>query len=356
MTEPDPTLLLLCAAGIAGGLALLWRGFGGFRSAVRIGDTGTSRIASLAAGEVRITGAVERAEVTLVSPLQSRDCVWYRASIRSTGRNERELFDEERAVGFRVRDASGSIRVFPRGARIDVPAQFDERTGMFGDRPPGLELRQGSAYGTDIAGSREAAIAALLTVRTEDPNATLGGTPLGTLEDGGRRYREQRLEIGDVVTVVGSALPFGHLEDPDGADHLDRIGDPLGGLDDPTVAAEIAEARAAGELLDPAEAWGNAAIPGFGIGQPVRAPELEPGVHAPVLATPQQAAAIARTFDLEPDLLVIAAAPDSPVLVAAGTPGEAVERQQDRFLVGLLGAVLAIGSAVVGSLLLSGAL
>ena len=350
MPTADPSLLGLCLAGVGVGLLLLWRGFGGYRAAARIGDTSTSRIATLAAGEVRISGPIERAEVTLVSPLQSRDCVWYRSRIRTSGRDEQELFAEERGIGFRVRDASASLRVFPRGARLAAPARFGAPTGPLGDEPPGLALRSGSPFATPVE-DREAAIAALLTVRVPDPE--LSGMGGGSFEDGGRRYEEARLEEGDVITVVGTALPFGHLEDPSGADRLDRYGDPLAGLEDPEVAAEVAEARAAGTLLTPEEAWGNAAIPGFGIGRPVRAPELDEGVTAPVLATPEEAARIEQVFDLEPDLLVVAAAPDSPLLIATGTPGEAVAREEGRFLVGLLGAVLAIGSAVAGALLLA---
>ena len=90
------------------------------------------------------------------------------------------------------------------------------------------------------------------------------------------------------MTIVGTALPFGHLPDPFGADRMDRAADPLTGLDDPEVAAEVAAARAAGTLLTPEEAWGNAAIPGFGIGRPVREPELDPEADRPVLA-PQRA-------------------------------------------------------------------
>jgi hypothetical protein len=352
VTTADPTLLGLCLAGIGAGLLLLWRGFGGYRAAARIGDTSTSRIATLAAGEVRITGTIERAEVTLVSPLQSRDCVWYRSRVRSSGRDEQELFAEERAIGFRVRDATGTIRVFPRGARIDAPDRFHERTGALGDEPAALALRSGSPWAQPVE-DREAAIAALLTVRVPDPDPELSGLGGGSFDDGGRRYQEARLEEGDVITVVGTALPFGHLEDPSGADRLDRYGDPLAGLEDPEVAASVAEARAAGTLLTPEEAWGNAGIPGFGVGRPVRAPDLDEGVTAPVLATPEEAARIEQVFDLEPDLLVVAAAPDSPLLVAMGTPGEAVAREEGRFLVGLLGAVLAIGSAVAGALLLA---
>lgn len=353
MTAADPTLLAICLAGIGGGLVLLWRGFGGYRSATRIGDTSTSRISALAAGEVRVTGTVERAEVTLVSPLQSRACVWYRATVRSTDRDGHDLVHEERGVGFRVRDASGTIRVFPRGGRVDAPDRFRERTGLLGDEPPGLALREGPAYTAEIPADRDAAIAALLTVHAPEPDADLGGPLPGSLGPAGREYVEARLEVGDVITVVGTALPFGQLEDPSGADRLDRAGDPLTGLDDPTVAAEIAEARAAGELLTPEDAWGNAAIPGFGIGRPVREPELDPGVAPPVLATPAEAATAERTFDLRPDLLVIAAGPGSPLLIVPGSPGEAVAREQGRFLVGLLGALLAIGSAVAGAILLS---
>jgi hypothetical protein len=325
-------LLGLAAVGIVCGIVLLLRGFGGYRSAIRVGDTSTSRISSLAAGEVRLTGAIETAEVSLTSPLQDRQCVWYRSRVDSG--EDRPVFEEERAIGFRIRDGTGTIRVFPRAARIDGPIRLDDQ-----------------AYAVPAASlDRDAAIAALLTVRPPEPE-TPDELPGGTRR--GRRYVEARLEAGDVVTVVGTALPFGHLADPDGADHLDRIGDPLLGLDDPEVAMNIAEAREAGILTTPEDAWGNAAIPGFGIGRPVRAPELDDGVAAPVLATADEAAAIERTWDLEPDLLVVAAVPDAPLLIAGGAPEDVVAREEGRFLVGLLGAVLAIGSAIAGAVVMA---
>jgi hypothetical protein len=347
-------LLALCAAGVAGGLWLLWRGFAGWRSAAQIGDTATSRIATLAAGEVRVTGTIEPAEVLLVSPLQGRQCVWFRASITSSGRDERGLFDDERGIGFRLRDASGTIRIFPRGARIDAPDRYDERTSLFGEPPPGLAMRGASVVPVEPTLDREAAIAELLTVHPPDPGLDADGLGRSDGGSGARRYREARLEPGDVVTVLGAARPFGRLDDPGGADTLDRHGDPLTGLADPTVAAEVAEARAAGELLTPEQAWGNAAIEGFGIGRPVREPELDPRATQPTLATADEAARIERTFDLEPDLLVLASEPDAPLLIATGSPTEAVAREQDRFFLGLLGALLAIGSAVVGAVVLSG--
>jgi hypothetical protein len=352
VTSDTAAIVAVAALGIAGGLVLLWRGLAGYRSGAWIGDTATSRISSLAAGEVRVTGTIEPAEVTLVSPLQSRACVWYRSSIHASGDDAPDDFEEERGIGFRLRDATGSIRVFPRGARLDVPDRFDEKGGSFGDPPAGLDRREGQAYAATETIDRETAIAELLTVRQPE-QAFGGGLPGVGGSSASRRYREARLEPGDLVTIIGTALPFGHLEDPDGADRLDRFGDPLAALDDPVLAAEIAAARAAGTLLTPEEAWGNAAIEGFGIGRPVRAPELDPGVAAPVLATAEEAAHIERTFDLEPDLLVMAAGPGAPLAIGMGTPGQAVAREEGRFLLGLLGAILAVGSAIVGAVALS---
>ena len=352
-------LAFLAAAGVAVGLWLLVRGMAGYRHATRIGDTATSRIASLAAGEVQVSGVIEPAELTLISPLQSATCVYYRSTIDDgdDGPDLGAAFHEERAVGFRVRDASGDIRVFPRGARWDARTELDEATGMMGDEPPGLALRTGPAVaGTEL--DRETAVAALLTVRpaaTSTLAVLAGGT--GSAYGSGsrrRRYREARLEPGDAVTVVGRAIPFSDLADPTEADVA--LGSELA-TDDPEVSGDIAEARAVGLLEDtPEEAWGNAAIPGFGIGRPVREPELDPAATPLPIASPTAAAEAERRFTIAPESLVLASAPGVPLLIAHGVPTAAVERHQDRFLLGLFGAVLAIGSAMALAVMVSGAI
>jgi hypothetical protein len=40
------------------------------------------------------------------------------------------------------------------------------------------------------------------------------------------------------------------------------------------------------------------------------------------------------------------------MLVATGAPGDVVAREEGRFLLGLLGAVLAIGAAIAGAIVL----
>jgi hypothetical protein len=352
-----PQIAFLACAGVIAGIWLLIRGMRGYRTATEIGDTATSRVRTLAAGEVQISGVIEPAELTLVSPLQSAPCVYYKATIDRAGEypDVTDEYLEERAVGFRVRDASGDVRVFPRGARWDAPTRYDDATGMMGDEPPGLSLRTGPAISA-IELDRETAIAALTTLPRApafDPLAYLGGVrnAYGAGSGRRRRYREDRLEPGDAVTIVGWALPFSDLTDPAEAD----IAEGSLAADDPEVTGDIAEARAAGLLADsPEDAWGNAAIPGFGIGRPTRSPELDPAANVLEVAPPEEAARSARRFAIAPETLVMASAPDMPLLIAYGVPGVAVGRQEGRFIVGLFGAILAIGSAMALALMVAG--
>lgn len=345
LDNPQPAVAAM--VGIVAGLGLLWRGFGARLTATRIADTGTSSIASMAAGEVRLSGAIEPAEVTLVSLLQSTTCVYYHSRIDTASDSAADGdLDEERAVGFVLRDGTGSVRIFPRGARWDAPLAFEDRQGGYGDGPAGLSLRTGSAVGPAEL-DRETAIARLLAVRA----------PAITRPTGARgrvHYREWRLEPGDIITVVGRAMPFAMLNDPSEAD----VDAPAAvGADDPEVLASIAEARAAGTLLDdPQAAWGNAGIPGFGIGSPVRAPALDPDAAVPALAVAADAERFERRFHIAPEALVLASGPGAPLFVAHGAPDAAAGRQQDRFIVGLLGAVLSIASAVVLAISLTGGL
>lgn len=345
-----PGFTTVAGLGVVAGLILLARGLAGQRSLLRVADTATSTISSVAAGEVRISGVVEPAELTLVSLLQSIPCVYYRSTVGNDGgsTSAEPAFTEERSIGFRVRDASGSLRVFPRDARFDAPLRFEGETGLMGDEPAGLDLRrEGSTQPTETDGATAAM--ALLTVL--DPE--LGRWRPGLLDRRGRRsYRETRLEPGDPVTIVGRALPFSDLADPGGAD----VGAGPGVLpDDPEVAADLAAARATGSLADdPAAAWGNAAIPGFGIGRPVIEPAIDPAANRLPLADAAAAARAERTFEIAAETLVLAASEEVPLLIAHGVPGAVVERGQERFVVGLLGAILAIVSAMVFALNLGG--
>ncbi len=377
MTHATGFLVASAVVGIAVGLFLLVRGLRAYRAGEPVRGTGTSRIESLAAGEVRLVGTIEAGPVALVSPLQSVPCVYYRARIlEDRGQDRATLLDEERAVGFRVRDATGSLRVFPHGARWDAPMCFRDQSDWSGEDPAGLDLNKGPAV-TSATLDREAAVAALLTVHgadggpAEGPDglpdggalaaiaasggegnliAGIGGGPFG-LAKGRRHYEERRLAPGDIVTIVGTAVPFHDIDDPATADR----DEPTLALDDPEVARNIAEARAAGLLkASPDEAWGNAAIPGFGIGRPARAPELDPEARPLPVAPAEEATAAAAIFDIAPGELVMAASPENPLVVRAGSPGDAVARDQGALTQGLFGATLAIVAAIVLALAVQG--
>ena len=359
-------VVALALLGLVAGLALLARGLGAYRAAQRVAGIGTSRIATLAAGEVRLVGVVAADVLTLVSPLQSAPCVYYRSRIREgSGDDARTVFADERAVGFRLRDDSGEIRIFPRDARWDAPLRFDAASDWTGGDPPGLSINAGASHRPAVD-DREAQVAALLTVRRPvdlpgegsdgEPSlfaATLGTGGIGLAGPRRRDFEERRLEPGDTVTIVGSARPFGDLDDPATADRYDP---PLS-LDDPEVAMNVAEARAAGILAaTPEEAWGNAAIPGFGIGRPARAPELDPRADVPALAAPEESAAAETRFEIPAGELVLAATAEQPLAIVAGTPGEAHAREDAKVLLGMAGAALAIVAAVLLALALPGTL
>jgi hypothetical protein len=340
-------------AGVVIGLILLVRGFIGYRAAGRITGTSVSRIASLAVGEVLVSGVAEPIELTLISPLQSVPCVYYRARITEASDGDgRDLFREERAVGFRVRDAGGAVRVFPSGARFDVPDRFDESPGVWGGGVIGLQPRMGSAFAPGPA-DREEQIEALLTVHAPGHGGLLdpSGLPL-TLSSARNHYREARIEPGETVTVVGRALPFADLDDPAAANLVDGTGLETA---DPEIAADLAEARAAGLLAaTPEEAWGNAAIEGFGIGQPVRTPELDPDANRPPAPDPALAARAAAAFEIAPDALILAGSEEVPLLISLGAPTQVAARGQWQFVLGLVGGAVAIGSMMALAFMIQG--
>ena len=346
----EPQLLIAAGFGIVGGLSAFLGGLAAYRRADRVAGIASSRVVSLAAGEVRLTGSVEPLAVTLVSPLQSVPCVWYRSSISERGgENDRSILDRERAVEFALRDETGEVRIIPRDARWDFAPVFRESTDAFGEDPVGLMLDAGPGAVATPA-DQEAAVAALLTVRP--PTGSAASDPARVtglrIERGTREYVEARLEPGQIVTVVGHAVPFGQL-----AETQDRI-DPTA-VDDPVLAADLADAREGGMLArDPAAAWGNAAIPGFGIGRPTRAPVLHPEADSLSPATPEQTSHAERVFKIAPETLVVASAPGVPLTIHPGTPADAVARDDRRFYAGLVGAIVAIVSVVALALMLRG--
>ena len=110
------------------------------------------------------------------------------------GTTGRRGLDEERAVGFRVRDDAGDLRVFPRDARIEAPDRWRDRSGVLGEQPAGLELRTEGAFRSAEPDTRRAD-------RGPAHGSTSGrGRPTrwwDAASGAGRSYHEARLEPGD---------------------------------------------------------------------------------------------------------------------------------------------------------------
>jgi hypothetical protein len=342
-------VLLFAAVGLVGGIVLFARGLIAYRRDRLISSVATSTLDGIAAGEVRVSGVVEPINGTLISPLQSVPCVWYQARVETTGDNSRVLMAEEQSREFRIRDETGEIRVVPRGARWEIGPAFDERTSWTGAEPPGLQRRTSAAFSsierapeamTEL--EREAAAQALLTVRRPiaatpaDDWDQGGGSFFAAKQSEGRRYREARLEPGQTVTVLGQAWPWGEVQEVvlawNPSDNVER-----------DIAGDLALARATGTLAgSPEEAWGNAAIPGFGIGAPTTQPELHPEALAPeVPADPSVHEEALARYDIPDEELVLSRGLRGGMAVYLGAPERATSHHDQAFLLGVIGAVMA---------------
>jgi hypothetical protein len=364
-----PQLIGLAVCGIAFGLVALARGLLAYQRALDVATIATAPVTGLAAGEASVTGTVEYGPNHLRSPLQGVPCVHYHARIeRHEGDSTRTVYASARSVSFRVRDESGSILVFPAGARWSVAERV--RESAWGGGTPASVMMHADEPVVATARTRDEQIAELLTVhapvrleRDDSPLTSAAGSILGGSLGGGRtEYREDRLEAGEVVTVTGTAVPFADVDelavgsDPD-------LDEPLA---DPEIAADIASARAAGMLApSAAAAWGNAMIPGFGIGRPIRPPELDPGV--PRAGLPVDSVddggpgfsggsrggleSVGAPYGLAAGDLVLASIPGVPLRIMAGAPEQVESRERATFWQGLGGAVVAVAS--IGLLVLA---
>lgn len=340
-------VLLFAAVGFVGGIALFVRGLMAYRRDRLISSVATSTLDGIAAGEVRVSGLVEPIDGTLISPLQSVPCVWYRAKVETTGEDSRVLLSEEQSREFRIRDATGDIRVVPRGARWEIRPVFDESTSWNGAEPPGLHRRRGTSYAslerdpedmTEL--EREAAVQALLTVQrptgTSDDWDQGGGSFFAARQEDGRRYRESRLEPGQTVTILGQAWPWGEVQETVlAANQSDNV--------EQDIAGDLAWAREMGMLASsPEDAWGNAAIPGFGIGAPTVRPELDPDATQPdVPEDPSVHEEALAKYDIPDEELVLSRGLRGGLAVYLGAPEKATQHHDEAFSLGIVGAVMA---------------
>jgi hypothetical protein len=358
--------LFFVVAGLVGGLALFARGLVAYRRDRLISSVATSSLDGIAAGEVRVTGVVKPIEQTLISPLQSAPCVWYRARVETTGKNSRVLLDEEKSQEFHIRNETGQIRVVPRGARWEIRPVFDEGTSWSGSEPVGLQRRSGPAYAAHVERDPEQmtelerATAAQTLLTVQQPAAPEPGedwlvandwsASAGLAASTGKRYREARLEPGQTVTILGQAWPWGEVRE------VLLTWNPSSNVE-ADIAGDIAYARETGTLAASAEeAWGNAAIPGFGIDAPTAEPELDPRAHQPDAPGGEVHEDALEKYDIPDEELVLSRGLKGGMAIYAGSSKAATSHHDMAFVLGIVGAVMAalcafgIGAIVTGTL------
>jgi hypothetical protein len=197
-TGGDPLgALLLFALVVVGFVCFLLalNGAVAFYGGERLWQRTATRIDSLHAGRVVVSGIAEPAWCILRLPFSEVGCLWYYAnSSISMGKGSKELFREVNAVPFVLNDGSGKVLVLGRRAR------WDGADGYFDERLLGEDSDGGDQW------SR---------VRVDEWFKTHDAEPPGCLEHSRddsyddaeilQNAMEQTVVVGERVTVVGYA-------------------------------------------------------------------------------------------------------------------------------------------------------
>jgi len=114
--------LLLAGCGIF----MLLIAFLAYAMKLRIQNTPTSKIRSIAMGPVEIYGEVVPLEGSLLkSPITNHDCVYWEYVVESNdGKGWQIVTHKEGSALFMLRDETGSVLVDPKGARIELSEKY----------------------------------------------------------------------------------------------------------------------------------------------------------------------------------------------------------------------------------------
>jgi hypothetical protein len=196
--------------GVVVGPYLFYRGFRLFQRKRLILDIPRSSIRAAAIGAVEVSGKAV-GPYTLVSPLSSRDCLYYRVVIRVfRERNRRMIIDEVCAPLF-VDDGTGELMIYPAGAEM----QWAGVTGDGGEYLTHVLARHGCER-QDLVDAQEYCIVPednifVLGTLRENPWATRdpGASSLSRIGPGFVSLDEADLLRREAFTCLNPNLPSG---------------------------------------------------------------------------------------------------------------------------------------------------
>jgi hypothetical protein len=124
----DPFETFLFAVLIyAGGLALFTWGFGRFRKLQLVRNTPTSKIRSMAMGNVEIKGEAKDKQKIFEAPFSKEECIYCKYKVEEyyeddDGGDWRTKLSDENRTEFGIEDGTGEAIIRPEGADFRLPA------------------------------------------------------------------------------------------------------------------------------------------------------------------------------------------------------------------------------------------
>jgi hypothetical protein len=135
-------LIVACAAGAAGGSWIFFSAFQRLRLRRAILNTPTSKARSAAMGKCELKGLAKAGAKPLTGPFSGKPCVWYGWKVEEESRDSkgnthwREIARGESFEAFFVEDATGSLKIEPRGAEVEALLESQYRSGGLFFRAP----------------------------------------------------------------------------------------------------------------------------------------------------------------------------------------------------------------------------
>lgn len=214
----------LSAGAFALGLLVLYGAVWEFRKRRMMRDTPTSKVRSLAIGNVEIKGVAEKHEEVFESPFTGKECVMYVYSVdvySEGGRNSSGGWSTVeagvKAAPFLLNDGTGKVLVDPEGAEKELPV---ENSYEYNGEEEMESIREFMSKRHDLfEESVERGISGMAEFAT-DTDLRMGDTEVvGTNRK--RRYQESYLPVeSEEVYVFGRAMRRGDLATPENAENL----------------------------------------------------------------------------------------------------------------------------------------
>lgn len=215
MAEPPGELGIWPTVALVVGPLAVWSGFKELRKRQLIRNTPTSKVRSLAVGDVEVKGMARPIDGPLLSPLTHTDACIYEIEVEEKHRSKngtywRTVLEMRHETPFYVDDATGRVRVEPSDA--DLSVERERRVHVEEGDPPPPELgdwavEEGHLTRDELEQVKQDSgfleeVSDLFTLDDSEVQEHFAET---SMRD--RRYTEWVLGAGEETYVFGGAHP-----------------------------------------------------------------------------------------------------------------------------------------------------